>query len=837
MRPLILAPALVFAVLWGPASGVMPEGEWIDSTRWGIGTVTHTFDDPIDALSLGMHGDIANLAVSGYLGDNRWTAWEHLEIDNEQDPLLQETNLVMFPRPVHAIKVRGTTLDFAVHPVRISQEPARIEHAATANVGHPRILTRRQWGADESLLYRQASSSSSAGSAVSPQSADNGDNGGSASARVSECETAQLNYPQEFKASRTVTTVDGRELTWKQQFSPSVKLIAVHHTAMQATGEARSGLERMRALYQYHTLNRGWGDVGYHFVIDEEGQIYEGRAGGSYVIGGHAYCNNIGTVGVALMGNFDFEKPTQEQMHALQWLLDDLAQVYDIDLASSVQFHGKTYASPIVRHGDLVSTACPGYYVRETIGQIRKNVIAGNFTQDIRFPVIARATSSRSTTTPRRTTSSSSSATTNTTLRAAGSTSISASPGGKTRLTLVYTPIEGAKRRERIADVRRSNIGIGLWQEVAGTQVRVPTALFAPDAVRPGQSAQIPLLVQAPRAPGSYSFTIGSVAYSLTVTRGGNRSVDVRGRTYASSASSTTYRPGEERPLAPRAGSSSSSRSSAASSRSSAASSRPRTSDDHTIRIKLTVKGAATLGFAAGSTARITASAGRCATTIGSEERSGEVLRFTPEEFGVISLADSSGTRTYRGVIECRVLDGALTLINELSLEDYLLGLAEEPDTEPYEKQRAFAIAARTYALWYLDPANRKFPGKPYDGSDSPAEFQVYRGITFEDANPRWTDAVRATSREVLTYNGNLIKPPYFSSSDGRTRSPKEAGWGNFPYAEIFASKPDPWCAGMTLRGHGVGMSGCGAKAQANEGKTAEEILRYYYAGTAIETR
>lgn len=83
--------------------------------------------------------------------------------------------------------------------------------------------------------------------------------------------------------------------------------------------------------------------------------------------------------------------------------------------------------------------------------------------------------------------------------------------------------------------------------------------------------------------------------------------------------------------------------------------------------------------------------------------------------------------------------------------------------------------------------------------------------------------------------NNTIIKPPYFSSDDGRTRTPAEAGWKTFPFAEIFTSKPDPWCNGMTLRGHGVGMSGCGAEGQANEGKTGEEILKYYYPGTELQ--
>ena len=148
----------------------------------------------------------------------------------------------------------------------------------------------------------------------------------------------------------------------------------------------------------------------------------------------------------------------------------------------------------------------------------------------------------------------------------------------------------------------------------------------------------------------------------------------------------------------------------------------------------------------------------------------------------------------------------------------------------------SFAIAARTYAAWYMSPDHRKFPGMPYDGSDSPAIFQKYSGMNYESQHLSWIKAVNDTHNIVLKKDGDIIKPPYFSSDDGRTRSPAEAGWKTFPFAEIFASKPDPWCEGMALRGHGVGMSGCGAEAQANEGKTAEEILKYYYPGTTLSS-
>ena len=217
------------------------------------------------------------------------------------------------------------------------------------------------------------------------------------------------------------------------------------------------------------------------------------------------------------------------------------------------------------------------------------------------------------------------------------------------------------------------------------------------------------------------------------------------------------------------------------------------------------------------------------------DERADSVLRLQSSNGNPLTI-DSvrSKVGAYKGVIECRVDGGGLTLIDELPMEDYLAGLGEEPDTEPYEKQRAFAIAARTYASFYLQNDQRKFPGKPYDGSDDPATFQSYFGVNFTADNPSWARAALSTAGEVLMSGNVIIKPPYFSSDDGRTRSPAEAGWNNFPNANLFLSKPDPWCTGLTLRGHGVGMSGCGALGQAKEGRSAEQILQYYYPGVRI---
>lgn len=239
--------------------------------------------------------------------------------------------------------------------------------------------------------------------------------------------------------------------------------------------------------------------------------------------------------------------------------------------------------------------------------------------------------------------------------------------------------------------------------------------------------------------------------------------------------------------------------------------------------------------MSAGSGLTPSAEGQSCVVDAAGVQAGSEALRIEPSADGLsIINIDANTQRVYRGVVECRIIGGGVALINELPLEDYLRGLAEEPDSEPFEKQRAFAIAARSYALSYISPDKRKFPGQPYDGTDDPATFQAYQGMTFERGNPQWVKAVTSTATVVLRSEGEVLRAPYFSSDDGRTRSPAEAGWKNFPHAELFSSKSDPWCRGLRLSGHGVGMSGCGARGQAKDGKTAEEILRYYYPGAVI---
>lgn len=182
----------------------------------------------------------------------------------------------------------------------------------------------------------------------------------------------------------------------------------------------------------------------------------------------------------------------------------------------------------------------------------------------------------------------------------------------------------------------------------------------------------------------------------------------------------------------------------------------------------------------------------------------------------------------FRGSLEVR----EDVVINELPLESYVKGIAEVSNGDPTEKLKTMAILARTYALFYIE-IDEKFPGAPYDLNDDPEVCQKYLGYGYEDRSPNMASAVEETEGMVVTYEGELVKTPYFNSTDGTyTKSAEEVwGWTNTPY---LVSVEDPLCESDAFSGHGVGLSGCGAEAAASAGNTYDEIIKYYYTGVEI---
>lgn len=178
----------------------------------------------------------------------------------------------------------------------------------------------------------------------------------------------------------------------------------------------------------------------------------------------------------------------------------------------------------------------------------------------------------------------------------------------------------------------------------------------------------------------------------------------------------------------------------------------------------------------------------------------------------------SAKGRWYRGKLMIKNINGKLTVINDVSLEDYLRGVvpAEMPPSWEFEALKAQAIAARSYALANLGKQSRY----GYDLKDN-TEDQAYGGASSE--TNRTNKAVAETEGLVLTYDMKIIPAYYCASAGGMTNT---NAWGNnSPFLHSVFSFDE----GVKKNGHGVGMSQHGANNLAKQGYNAYQILQYFY--------
>lgn len=113
----------------------------------------------------------------------------------------------------------------------------------------------------------------------------------------------------------------------------------------------RNPLEIIQGIYRYHSATRGWGDIGYHYIIDYWGNVYEGRYGGNGVRGAHTYydknCDNfnVGTVGILLMGNYEKAQLPEVMYKSLAKLVAWVSATNSLD-PSDLSHYSEVWHSP-----------------------------------------------------------------------------------------------------------------------------------------------------------------------------------------------------------------------------------------------------------------------------------------------------------------------------------------------------------------------------------------------------------------------------------------------------------------------------------------------------------
>ncbi len=155
-------------------------------------------------------------------------------------------------------------------------------------------------------------------------------------------------------------------------YASAVRFSIVHHTAGRSTYTRAEAAAIVRGIQLYHVQSNGWNDIGYNFLVDRFGTIYEGRHGGidRNVVGAHARGFNTGSTGIALIGTHVNTRPSPAALEALTNLLAwrlDLAHV-DPSALVTVLSGGSERFRPNVPvalrrvsgHRDTGSTECPG---------------------------------------------------------------------------------------------------------------------------------------------------------------------------------------------------------------------------------------------------------------------------------------------------------------------------------------------------------------------------------------------------------------------------------------------------------------------------------------------
>jgi hypothetical protein len=161
---------------------------------------------------------------------------------------------------------------------------------------------------------------------------------------------------------------DNKEI-WPPEYR-AIKKVIVHHTVTRdPETDPRATL---RAIYQYHAVSRGWGDIGYNFLIDQQGTIYEGRFGGDRVVGGHALQYNWGSIGIAILGNYTDHTVPDAVRSSLVALIR--AKANDLDPIGKGFFIDRDNVMNISGHRGVLNTSCPGDGFYPHLDNIRREL-------------------------------------------------------------------------------------------------------------------------------------------------------------------------------------------------------------------------------------------------------------------------------------------------------------------------------------------------------------------------------------------------------------------------------------------------------------------------------
>jgi len=190
--------------------------------------------------------------------------------------------------------------------------------------------------------------------------------------------------------SRAQWGADESKRTWRPA-AITPKAVAIHHTASSNNYTREQAPAQLRSIYLYQAVSLGWGDIGYSFLVDKYGTAYEGQYGSLQQIhvGGHTSGYNGQVLAISALGNYETAAAPQAMVDKIEALAAWQMAKYKIDPAGSVSLTnvggrsnviapvGATTVLPtIFGHYSTSYTACPGANLIKQLPQIRKDTAA-----------------------------------------------------------------------------------------------------------------------------------------------------------------------------------------------------------------------------------------------------------------------------------------------------------------------------------------------------------------------------------------------------------------------------------------------------------------------------
>lgn len=687
-----------------------------------------------------------------------------------------------------------------------------------ADISDLNIISRSSWWADESLRVYVPKAKTNTYTPQKPPTA--------LKIKQNIAEKYLVNnFKTEFKVDKVVEkNTEGKALKWPLEYKYNKKKIVIHHTAWEIDANTSSTDEQqeIKNIYKYHAITRDRWDIGYNYLVWPSGKIYEWRYWWSQVVWAHAMWNNTDTIWISLLGNFDIQEPTQDQLNSLIDLIVEVSKEYNIDPYTDVIYHifdsteqdnyiHDITLDSIVWHGDIWSTSCPWAnlkkhlpYIKEQVSKRlqEKQISHYKDTIDIKY---------------------------------------------KNKLILLWDQFIG---KIKISDI--SNDIKGLNNSCKSTQFDINCKIewdyiYLSLNEKKDIDEDIDIILWTNDNKSDYLIWI-PIRYIHDIDQ---ITTKLKNK-YITTNSSTQYEKITVK-ISPEQA-------------------KEASQDIISVLLHELSLGYDKLDISCTNECIINTKLWSETTqdrsdiisttrALWSDQISYNIWDKT-NTANEITIEDSNwwdviinnyNRKSYAGIpwnrfsgkliikvdnIKIKWSDQRRVLyINQLPFLDYMNWLAETNDSEEQEKINTLYLVSKNYAMFYMfDNRQDGMPdSRTYNLTDSPEINQKYVWAWFEWLSKKWDKAASELQDKYIYYNDSIAILPYFNCSAGFTNSASERfGWTDTPYLQSTVDLYGACWWAKWFNWHGVGMSWKWANALASLWYTYDEIVNYYYNGVDI---